>query len=151
MAVLAYLAVDLEGGILGIFYFFIYWYLLIYVFVHLIIYLYSFVYLFISIYLLTYLFIDIFIYSLIYLSKNIKDMTKPRQSTFWGQKVEQDRSMERPMVENGLQIHLRGVRFAAKGSHNEIKKNEEQRLGGEVITHASRPEGLANVSFHSRG
>ena len=48
------------------------------------------------------------------------------------------------MVGKGLQGSLRGVRFAADESLNEIKKSKNNGFGREVITHASKQKGLAN-------
>ena len=53
--------------------------------------------------------------------------------------------MGRPMVEKGLQVSRRSVRFVAKWSLTEIKKSKNNGFGREVITHASRPEGLAKL------
>ena len=45
------------------------------------------------------------------------------------------------MVEKGLQIRRRSVRFAAEGSLKEIKKSKNNGFGRQVVTHASRPAG----------
>ena len=53
--------------------------------------------------------------------------------------------MERQRVEKVLRTNESDVRFAAKGSLNEIKKAKKNSFGGKVITHASRPEVPPNI------
>ena len=71
-----------------------------------------------------------------------------QQSYFDGQKIKPNRPMECPIVENALRISWRGVRFAAKGSLNEVNKLKNNGFGRQVISHASRPEGLANYCYY---
>ena len=57
--------------------------------------------------------------------------------------------MERPMVETWRRISRRVVRFADKGSLNEITKSKNNGFEKQVITHASRPEGPGNLDLSS--
>ena len=67
-----------------------------------------------------------------------------KQSECVGKQIESNRCMERQMVEKVLQNNERGVRITKKGSLDKIKKPNSSGFGGQVITHASRPEGPAN-------
>ena len=68
-----------------------------------------------------------------------------KRSDFWGQKFGPNRPMQYQMVEQGFWGSLRRERFGAEGSRNEIENSENNSFGREVITHASRPKGLANL------
>ena len=78
-------------------------------------------------------------------SSNQKENKKHNENNIWlfGQKFKPIWPMERQMVENVLWIGLSRVRFAAEGS---LLMNWKIVLltKEELITHASRPEGLAN-------